>query len=135
MSVEFFPIADRFRSIEFVEDNGRVNINVEIRHVERTVSMSMRFVTDADRQMVREISRGFFDTDRPVFQQSRIGGRTQTFRRAHSGGFDGSHVISEQGEIVAVEEMERRVEASDPISPFGIPQPPTRGFWRSVFST
>ena len=90
----------------------------------------MRFVTDADRRMVREVSRGFFDTDRPVFQQSRIGGGTQTFRRAYPDGFDGSHVISEQGEIVAVEEMERRVEASDPISPVGIPQAPAGGSGR-----
>ena len=134
MSVEFFPIHDRFRSIEFVEDDGRVNINVAFRHVERAISMSMRFVTDADRQMVREVSRGFFNTRQPVFQQSWTDGGARTFRHPRHRGFDGSHVISEHGEVVTTDEMERRVEASDPISPPGIPQAPAGGFWARFFS-
>ena len=134
MSVEFFPIHDRFRSIEFVEDDGRVNINVAFRHVERAISMSMRFVTDADRQMVCEVSRGFFNTRQPVFQQSWTDEGARTFRHPRHRGFDGSHVISEHGEVVTTDEMERRVEASGPISPPGIPQAPAGGFWARFFS-
>ena len=116
MSVEFFPIADRFRAIEVVENGDRVNINVTYRHVERAVSMSMRRVTEAERGQVHAVASGFFNRERPVYQQSWYGGSRHTFRR---GPHRGEQVISERGEIVATAEMERRVEASAP--PVGYP--------------
>ena len=111
MSVEFFPIASRFRSIEFVEDSGRMNITAEFRHVDWAISTSMRSVTDSDRHMVVAAAQGFFNTHQPVFQQSCIDGSPRTFRHPRHRGFNGSHVISEHGEVVATDEMERRVEA------------------------
>lgn len=137
MSVEFFPIASRFRSIEFVEDSGRMNITAEFRHVDRAISMSMRSVTDSDRHMVVAVAQGFFNTHQPVFQQSCIDGSPRTFRHPRHRGFNGSHVISERGEVVATDEMERRVEASGTVFPAATPPSPVtpaRGFWRSIFS-
>ena len=116
MSVEFFPIADRFRAIEVVENGDRVTVTVTYRHVERTVSMSMRRVTEAERGHVPVVARGFFDMERPVYQQSWYAGSRHTFRR---GPHRGEQVISERGEIVATAEMEGRVEASAP--PVGYP--------------
>ena len=137
MSVEFFPIDNRYRSIEFVEDNGRTTITAGFRHVDRTVSMSMRSVTDADRRMISIVARAFFDTRQPVFQRSRMEGGFRTFRHPRHGGYSGSHVISEHGEVVATDEMERNVEASGAVFPAATPPPPTppsRGFWRSIFA-
>ena len=107
MSIEFYPIVERFRAIDVVEDGDRVTITAAYRHVDRAVSMSMRCVTDAERGQVHTVVAGFFDREaRPAYHQAYIDGGRQTFRRRRHGG---DHVISEHGEVVATEEMERRV--------------------------
>ena len=123
MTVEFYPVAERFRAIDVVEDGDRVTITATYRHADRTVfmsisrigdkpadrtvSMSMRCVTEAEQRQVHAVVTGFFDREAgPVYHQAYIDGRHQTFRRGPHGG---DQVISEHGEVVATEEMERRV--------------------------
>ena len=134
MSVEFFQIDDRFRSIEFVVSGGRTTITAGFQYVDSVVSMSMRTVTDAERRMVGVVARGFFDTRQPVFQGSRMEGGFRAFRHPRNSGYPGSHVISEYGEVVAADEMERRVEAPGTVFPAARPPVPrARGFWQRFF--
>ena len=123
-------IIERFRSVEFVERDGRMHIIKEYRDFDRTVESSMAFRTKAQRRVAYRAMDYFFDFSGREYIYIRNGagvGRTKT--RRVIGDYDGNVVMSEHGEIIDVIEMEKEVEATAYI-PWPKPAEPRPSWWK-----
>lgn len=113
MSTSYDPIdsqiLERFRAVHFTKSEGRMVIRMEYRNFDHEVEMSMAFRTRAQRRNAHRFMGQMFDGSAgPVYLRNCAGnGRTITRRMDED--YAGNVVMSERGEILPVDEMERRV--------------------------